>query len=96
MLHYKACARTRKQKVVNIIIMIAFGLLAMLYTTIQTVRVRLFHVLLLLWGTLLIEPGMSGLPKFGHCDVLRLELIFASAVDYNGQCFWCVISRRRC
>jgi len=43
MLHYKACARTRKQKVADIV-MIVFGLLAALYTTIQTVRVRLFFV----------------------------------------------------
>jgi proton-coupled amino acid transporter len=47
MLHYKACVRTRKQKIADII-MIAFGLLATLYTMIQTVRVHLFRVLLLL------------------------------------------------
>ena len=39
MLHYKACARTRKQKLADIVLMI-FGLIAAAYTTIQTVRVR--------------------------------------------------------
>lgn len=40
MLHYKACARTRKQKMADIALMV-FGLVAAAYTTIQTVRVRL-------------------------------------------------------
>ncbi|KAH8100834.1 transmembrane amino acid transporter protein-domain-containing protein [Cristinia sonorae] len=39
MLHYKACARTRKQKLADIALMV-FGLIAAAYTTIQTVRVR--------------------------------------------------------
>ena len=38
MLHYKACARTRKQKLADIALMI-FGTIAAAYTTIQTVRV---------------------------------------------------------
>jgi solute carrier family 36 (proton-coupled amino acid transporter) len=39
MLHYKACAHTRKQKIADIA-MIVFGLAAAAYTTIQTLRVR--------------------------------------------------------
>lgn len=38
MLHYKACARTRKQKIADIALMV-FGLWAAAYTTIMTVRV---------------------------------------------------------
>ena len=38
MLHYKACARTRKQKIADIVLMV-FGLAAAAYTTIQTVKV---------------------------------------------------------
>lgn len=38
MLHYKACARTRKEKVFDITLM-AFGVLAMVYTTAQTIKV---------------------------------------------------------
>ncbi|KAL0068784.1 hypothetical protein AAF712_004113 [Marasmius tenuissimus] len=37
MLHYKACAHTRKQKLADIV-MIVFGLLVALFTTIQTVK----------------------------------------------------------
>lgn len=47
MLHYKACAQTRKQKIADLALMI-FGLIAAAYTTIQTVRVRylfLRHIL---------------------------------------------------
>lgn len=39
MLHYKACARTRKQKLYDIAL-ILFGALATFYTTAQTIRVR--------------------------------------------------------
>jgi proton-coupled amino acid transporter len=38
MIHYKACAKTRKEKVADIALMI-FGLIAALYTTVQTIRV---------------------------------------------------------
>ena len=38
MLHYKACARTRKEKVADIALM-AFGVLAAVYTTVQTIKV---------------------------------------------------------
>lgn len=54
MLHYKACARTRKQKMADIA-MIVFGLMAAAYTTIQTVR-------------LMAGPDVGGPPKFGSCD----------------------------
>lgn len=39
MLHYKACAHTRRQKLADIAL-IVFGLAAAAYTTTQTVRVR--------------------------------------------------------
>ena len=39
MLHYKACARTRKQKMADIALMI-FGTATAVYTMVQTVRVR--------------------------------------------------------
>lgn len=38
LLHYKACARTRSDKIKDIA-MIVFGLIAAAYTTVQTVRV---------------------------------------------------------
>jgi len=53
MLHYKACSRTRKQKLADIA-MIVFGMVAFVYTTVQTVR-------------LMIEPAPgSSLP--GQCE----------------------------
>ncbi|PFH53134.1 hypothetical protein AMATHDRAFT_73660 [Amanita thiersii Skay4041] len=54
MLHYKACADTRRKKIADIA-MIIFGLAAAAYTTIQTVR-------------LMLAPEDSGQPTFGHCD----------------------------
>lgn len=39
MLHYKACARTRKQKLADIALMV-FGCVAAAYTSFQTIRVR--------------------------------------------------------
>lgn len=42
MLHYKACAHTRSAKLKDIAMMV-FGLLAAVYTTIQTLRVRESH-----------------------------------------------------
>lgn len=39
MLHYKACARTRRQKLADIALMV-FGMIAAVYTSVQTVRVR--------------------------------------------------------
>jgi len=42
MLHYRACAHTRKQKMADIA-MVVFGLAAAAYTTVQTIRVRIFH-----------------------------------------------------
>jgi len=53
MLHYKACARTRKQKAIDIAMM-TFGALAAIYTTVQTIR-------------LMLEPD-TGLPSFGRCE----------------------------
>ena len=40
MLHYKACARTRTQKAGDIALMF-FGMLAAVYTSVQTIKVRL-------------------------------------------------------
>jgi len=54
MLHYKACARTRRQKVADIVLM-AFGTLACAYTTFQTIR-------------LMIEPN-GGSPSLSKCEV---------------------------
>jgi hypothetical protein len=45
MLHYKACAHTRKQKAADIALGV-FGLLAAIYTTVQTVAVRLLPCVL--------------------------------------------------
>ncbi|KAI1797008.1 transmembrane amino acid transporter protein-domain-containing protein [Ganoderma leucocontextum] len=53
MLHYKACARTRKQKAADIALMI-FGTVAAAYTTIQTVR-------------LMTEPAPTEPPVLGQC-----------------------------
>ncbi|KAE9398833.1 hypothetical protein BT96DRAFT_939884 [Gymnopus androsaceus JB14] len=57
MLHYKACARTRKQKLGDIA-MIVFGLAAAAFTTIQTVK-------------LMIEPT-PGAPPVGECGPPRV------------------------
>ncbi|EKM78627.1 hypothetical protein AGABI1DRAFT_40780 [Agaricus bisporus var. burnettii JB137-S8] len=38
MLHYRACARTRKQRVADIV-MIVFGILCSIYTSVQTIKV---------------------------------------------------------
>lgn len=38
MLHYKACARTWKEKAYDIALM-TFGVLASVYTTVQTIKV---------------------------------------------------------
>lgn len=53
LLHYKACAHTRKQKILDIALLV-FGLLAAVYTTSQTV-------------TLLLEGGEAAPPTFGKC-----------------------------
>ncbi|KAF8071748.1 transmembrane amino acid transporter protein-domain-containing protein [Lyophyllum atratum] len=52
MLHYRACSRTKKQKAADIALII-FGLVAFVYTTVQTVG-------------LMMEPP-SGPPKLGSC-----------------------------
>lgn len=41
MLHYKACARTRWAKAKDIALMV-FGLAAAVYTSIQTIKVRIY------------------------------------------------------
>ncbi|KAK2460944.1 hypothetical protein APHAL10511_007414 [Amanita phalloides] len=53
MLHYKACAKTRRMKIADII-MIMFGLLACVYTTIQTIG-------------LMMEPTATP-PAYGNCE----------------------------
>ncbi|KDQ14901.1 hypothetical protein BOTBODRAFT_55095 [Botryobasidium botryosum FD-172 SS1] len=53
MLHYKACARTRRQKFFDILLMV-FGLIAMAYTSIQTIK-------------LMVAPNEGGGPRFGKC-----------------------------
>ncbi|GAA6014180.1 hypothetical protein JCM11491_004130 [Sporobolomyces phaffii] len=53
LLHYKACAHTRKQKILDIALLV-FGIVAAIYTTSQTV-------------TLLLDGGESSPPTFGKC-----------------------------
>ncbi|KAI0749738.1 transmembrane amino acid transporter protein-domain-containing protein [Daedaleopsis nitida] len=53
MLHYKACARTRKQKAADIALMI-FGTIAAAYTTTQTIR-------------LMVAPAPAEPPVLGQC-----------------------------
>ncbi|KAH9945045.1 transmembrane amino acid transporter protein-domain-containing protein [Epithele typhae] len=53
MLHYKACARTRKEKLADIALMV-FGMIAAAYTTIQTVR-------------LMSAPASAAPPVLGQC-----------------------------
>ncbi|KAJ6507774.1 vacuolar amino acid transporter 4 [Mycena vitilis] len=55
MLHYKACANTPRKKAADIA-MIVFGLVAAVYTTMQTV-------------TLMLAPDTGAPPVFGNCDV---------------------------
>ncbi|KAI0784285.1 transmembrane amino acid transporter protein-domain-containing protein [Abortiporus biennis] len=54
MLHYKACAHTRKQKIADIALMV-FGLVAATYTTVMTVQ-------------LMMTPAPAGPPPFAQCD----------------------------
>lgn len=72
MLHYKACARTRKQKVADIALMV-FGLIAAAYTTVQTVRVRCCVLPLIVFRCLsalqlMAAPQPAGPPPFGQCE----------------------------
>ncbi|KAI0649467.1 transmembrane amino acid transporter protein-domain-containing protein [Trametes meyenii] len=53
MLHYKACARTRKEKLIDIALMV-FGMIAAIYTTAQTIK-------------LMVEPQPAGPPTLGQC-----------------------------
>ncbi|GAA6060765.1 hypothetical protein JCM10212_006745 [Sporobolomyces blumeae] len=53
LLHYKACAHTRKQKVLDMALLV-FGLVAAVYTSSQTVQ-------------LLVGGGDSAPPTFGKC-----------------------------
>ncbi|THU81388.1 hypothetical protein K435DRAFT_972367 [Dendrothele bispora CBS 962.96] len=55
MLHYKACARTKKQKAGDIA-MIVFGLIVAAYTTVQTIK-------------LMAEPAPGGSPAIGACEL---------------------------
>lgn len=72
MLHYKACASTRRQKIADLALMV-FGLIAASYTTIQTVKVRR-HIFGVLSGAdpsfqLMIEPTPAVPPRLGSCDI---------------------------
>jgi solute carrier family 36 (proton-coupled amino acid transporter) len=53
MLHYRACATTRRQKAIDIALMI-FGAVAAVYTTAQTIN-------------LMLQPNAGG-PSYGVCD----------------------------
>ncbi|KAH8117950.1 transmembrane amino acid transporter protein-domain-containing protein [Phellopilus nigrolimitatus] len=53
LLHYKACARTRRAKIADMALL-AFGSAAAVYTTVQTLA-------------LMVAPS-EGSPKFGKCD----------------------------
>ncbi|KAK7031269.1 hypothetical protein VNI00_013520 [Paramarasmius palmivorus] len=53
MLHYKACAHTRKQKIADIA-MIVFGMIAAVFTTVQTIQ--------------LIASPSEGEPGLGTCE----------------------------
>lgn len=55
MLHLKACARTRTEKALDYLL-IAFGVIVGLYTTVQTIRS-------------LFDSSSSELPRSGKCDV---------------------------
>lgn len=55
MLHLKACARTKKAKILDSMLL-AFGIIVGLYTTLQTIRS-------------LFAPGGGDSPKFGNCEV---------------------------
>jgi len=55
MIHYKACAKTRKEKLADIALMI-FGFVAAVYTTVQTI-------------ILMMAPEAGGVPKLGNCEV---------------------------
>ncbi|KAF8627983.1 hypothetical protein AX15_004114 [Amanita polypyramis BW_CC] len=54
LLHYRACANTRRKKIADIV-MITFGIVVSVYTTIQTIH-------------LMVAPDKSGAPSFGLCE----------------------------
>ena len=73
MIHYKACAKTRKEKVADIALMI-FGFVAAMYTTVQTIRVRVPSCSQTRDADcrstqLMVEPEAGDMPKFGRCEV---------------------------
>lgn len=55
MLHLKACATTRRAKILDCLLL-AFGIIVGCYTTIQTVRS-------------LFDGGSGEAPKLGKCEV---------------------------
>ena len=64
MLHYKACAKTRRQKLADIAL-IVFGLIAAVYTSSQTLKVQRVHFscllsTLTLHSTLLLADARAG------------------------------------
>lgn len=81
MLHYKACARTRRQKIADIALMV-FGLIAAAYTSIQTVRVRprslrsLPFTRLISVVQLMLAPQPVGPPPFEQCNDVPVKGLF--------------------
>jgi len=54
LLHFKACAHTRKQKIIDVALVL-FGAIVFCYTTEQTI-------------SLMLAADDGSPPKFGHCD----------------------------
>ncbi|KAL5526503.1 hypothetical protein ACEPAF_8227 [Sanghuangporus sanghuang] len=77
MLHYKACARSRRAKVADIALMI-FGTLAAAYTTIQTIAHLRKAVLLLGTATIPLRVPKShrGLALSGIAIIVMVQLTF--------------------
>ena len=71
MLHYKACARTRRQKAADIALMV-FGLVAAAYTSVMTIKVgatvRRHLTNLTNSSQLMLDPQPAVPPSVGLCD----------------------------
>lgn len=73
MLHLKACAKTRSQRFADYLL-IVFGVVATVYTSTGTIRVRNTHFVALgitsdcMSGLqLMLEPATGEVPQYGRC-----------------------------
>jgi hypothetical protein len=72
MIHYKACAKTRKEKLADIALMV-FGFVAAVYTTVQTIRVRPFSILHLIRNDQSLNLADGGARRWSCAKVREMS-----------------------